>query len=126
MPPTIMIVDDDEQILTLVEILLRRQGYQVVKAQSAYSALEFLDSTLPDLMLLDYMMPGMNGLELCEQVRLHPKATRVPVLMLSAMDSEEFIRLSSIAGANGHIPKSEMHRRLLHEVNQYLPIAQSK
>ena len=47
-------------------------------------------------------------------------------LMLSAVDSEEFIRLSEIAGANGHIPKSEMHRRLLHEVHQYLPIAQSK
>ena len=126
MPPTIMIVDDDEQILTLVEILLRRQGYQVVKAQSPYSALEFLDVTPPDLMLLDYMMPGMNGLELCSQIRLHPNAGKMPVLMLSAVDTEEFVRLSEIAGANGHIPKSEMHRRLLHEVNKYFSAGQSK
>jgi CheY-like chemotaxis protein len=121
-----MIVDDDDQILTLVELLLRRQGYHVIKAQSPYMALELLDSTLPDLALLDYMMPGMNGLELCEQIRQHPKAGKMPVLMLSAVDSEEFIRLASIAGANGHIPKSEMHRRLLNEVPQYLPAALSK
>ena len=126
MPPTIMIVDDDDQILTLVEILLRRQGYHVLKAQSPYIALELLDSDSPDLALLDYMMPGMNGLELCAQIRLHPKADKMPVLMLSAVDSEEFVRLSEIAGANGHIPKSEMHRRLLHEINQYLPAVQSK
>jgi CheY-like chemotaxis protein len=126
MPPTIMIVDDDDQILTLVEILLHRQGYHVLKAQSPYAALELLDSAAPDLALLDYMMPGMNGLELCEQIRLHPKAAKLPVLMLSAVDSEEFIRLSAIAGANGHIPKSEMHRRLLHEINKYLPASQSK
>jgi len=72
------------------------------------------------------MMPGMNGLELCAQIRLHSKASKMPVLMLSAVDSEEFVRLSEIAGANGHIPKSEMHRRLLHEINQYLPAMQSK
>ena len=126
MPPTIMIVDDDDQILTLVEILLRRQGYHVLKAQNPYIALELLDSDAPDLAVLDYMMPGMNGLELCAQIRLHPKASKIPVLMLSAVDSEEFIRLSEIAGANGHIPKSEMHRRLLHEINQYLPATQSK
>ena len=126
MPPKIMIVDDDEQILTLVEIMLRRQGYQVVKAPNPYAALELLDSDLPDLALLDYMMPGMNGLELCGQIRLHPKAGKIPVLMLSAVDSEEFSRQSSTAGANGNIPKSEMHRRLLQEVHQYLPLAQSK
>jgi len=126
MPPTIMIVDDDDQILTLVEILLRRQGYHVLKASSPYAALELLDSHLPDLALLDYMMPGMNGLELCQQIRLHPKASKFPVLMLSAVDSEEFIRLASIAGANGHIPKSEMHRRLLTEVHKYLSASQSK
>jgi len=121
-----MIVDDDDQILTLVEILLRRQGYHVLKAQSPYAALELLDAAAPDLALLDYMMPGMNGLELCEQIRLHPKAGKLPVLMLSAVDSEEFIRMRAIAGANGNIPKSEMHRRLLHEINKYLPASQSK
>ena len=126
MPPTIMIVDDDDQILTLVEILLRRQGYHVLKAQSPYIALELLDSASPDLALLDYMMPGMNGLELCSQIRLHPNAGKMPVLMLSAVDTEEFVRLSEIAGANGHIPKSEIHRRLLQEIYQYLPAVQSK
>jgi two-component system response regulator MtrA len=121
-----MIVDDDEQILVLVEILLRRQGYHVVKAPSPYAALEILESVTPDLCLLDYMMPGMNGLELCEQIRLHPSACKVPVVMLSAVDSDEFIHNSFRAGANGHIPKSEMHRRLTREVNQFLPAVQSK
>jgi DNA-binding response OmpR family regulator len=126
MPPTILIVDDDEQILTLVEILLRRQGYQVIKAPNPYAALDVLDKSLPDLALLDFMMPGMNGIELCERIRLHPDASKMPVLMLSAVDSEEFIRDSQRAGANGHIPKSEMHRRLLHEVHQHLTPAQTQ
>lgn len=120
MPPKIMIVDDDEQILVLVEILLRRQGYQVIKAPNPYTALELLNTSVPDLCLLDFMMPGMNGVELCQRIRMHPTASNVPVLMLSAVDSEEFIRDSLEAGANGHVPKSEMHRRLLHEVRQYL------
>jgi len=126
MPSTIMIVDDDEQILTLVEILLRRQGYQVVKAPSPYVALDLLDISVPDLILLDFMMPGINGIELCHRIRMHPKGGKVPVVMLSAVASEEFIRESLKAGASGHIPKSEMHRRLLHEVAQYLPAVQSR
>ena len=126
MQPTIMIVDDDEQILVLVELLLRRQGYRVLKAATPYTALEILDDTIPDLCLLDYMMPGMNGLELCEQIRQHPSAGKVPVVMLSAVDTDEFINNSLAAGANGHISKAEMHRRLTQEVNQYLPVTQAK
>ena len=126
MPPTIMIVDDDDQILVLVEILLRRQGYQVLKAPSPTVALELLNTTIPDLFVLDYMMPGMNGLELCERIRMHPEARKAPVIMLSAVDNEEFARISADAGANGSIPKSEMHRRLLKEVREYLSLAQSR
>lgn len=126
MQPTIMIVDDDEQILVLVEILLRRQGYIVLKAPTPYAALEILQETTPDLCLLDYMMPGMNGIELCEQIRKHPTASKMPVVMLSAVDTDEFINNSRSAGANGHISKSEMHRRLTNEVNQYLPAKQIK
>lgn len=126
MPPTIVIVDDDEQILMLVDILLRRQGYQVMKCANAYVALELLETVTPDLMILDYMMPGMNGLELCQQVRVHPQASHTPILMLSAVDTDEFARDSQNAGANANIPKSEMHRRLVNEVLQYVPIAQSK
>ncbi len=83
-------------------------------------------TTIPDLCLLDYMMPGMNGIELCEQIRQHPLASSVPVIMLSAVDGDDFINESIQAGANGHIPKSQMHRRLLDEVQQHLPAAQSK
>jgi DNA-binding response OmpR family regulator len=126
MPPTIVIVDDDEQILMLVDILLRRQGYQVMKCPNAYAALELLETVTPDLLILDYMMPGMNGLELCQQVRVHPEACKTPILMLSAVDTDEFARDSQNAGANANIPKSEMHRRLVNEVMQYVPIAQSK
>ena len=123
MPPTIVIVDDDEQILMLVDILLRRQGYQVVKCPNAYAALELLETTTPDLLILDYMMPGMNGLELCQQVRVHPDASKMPILMLSAVDTDEFAADSREAGANGNIPKSEMHRRLVKEVMEYVPVA---
>ena len=126
MPFTVMVVDDDDQILVLVEILLRRQGYTVLKAPSPYAALDLLRDHTPDLFLLDYMMPGMNGVELCQHLRTQPTTQTTPVVMLSAVDSEEFIRISREAGANGHIPKSEMHRRLAQDIHQYLPTAQSK
>ena len=120
-----MIVDDDDQILVLIEILLRRQGYQVLKAPSAASALEQLKTNTPDLFILDYMMPGMNGIELCQQIRLDPKVCKAPVIMLSALDNEAFFHQCVEAGADGTIAKSEMHRRLLSEVRDYLALAQS-
>lgn len=126
MPFSVMVVDDDEQILVLVEILLRRQGYTVLKAPSPYVALDILSTTPPDLILLDYMMPGMNGVELCAHIRTNLGMTKVPIVMLSAVDTEEFIRISTEAGANGQIPKAEMHRRLVQEMHHYLPTAQSK
>src|SRR5215204_3247976 len=116
MPFSVMVVDDDEQILVLVEILLRRQGYSVLKAPSPFAALNLLGSNTPDLILLDYMMPGMNGVELCAHIRTTLGLTKVPIVMLSAVDTEEFIRVSSEAGANGQIPKAEMHRRLVQEI----------
>lgn len=125
MPFTVMVVDDDDQILVLVEILLRRQGYTVLKAPSPYAALDLLRDHTPDLFLLDYMMPGMNGVELCQHLRTLPAARNTPIVMLSALDNEEFVRISRDAGANGHIPKSEMHRRLAQDIQQYLSAAQS-
>ena len=122
----ILVVDDDQQVRSTIVRGLTALGYAVREAAGGADALALIGEQKPQLIVLDYMMPGMNGLELCEQIRLHPTAGKMPVLMLSAVDSEEFIRLSVIAGANGHIPKSEMHRRLLHEVNQYLPAIQSK
>ncbi|HVU14364.1 MAG TPA: response regulator [Phototrophicaceae bacterium] len=126
MPPTIMIVDDDEQILLLVEILLRRQGYQVQKVSNPATAIDLINTTPPDLFVLDYMMPGMNGIELLQHIRLHPNVQNAPVIMLSAVNSEEFTRESFEAGANANIPKSEMHRRLLKEVREFLASAPSR
>lgn len=125
MPYTVMVVDDDDQILVLVEILLRRQGYSVLKAPSSHAALDLLRDQIPDLFLLDYMMPGMNGIELCQHLRTLPMTRNTPVVMLSALDNDEFVRISRDAGANGHIPKSEMHRRLAQDIHQYLSAAQS-
>ncbi len=126
MPPMIMIVDDDEQVLTLVELLLRRQGYQVMKALSAAAALELLNTSQPDLFILDYMMPGMNGIELCEQLRSDPVWGKAHILMLSAVDTDDYVHQCMVAGADSCIAKSEMHRRLLSEVQQRLSIPQTK
>jgi len=87
MPPTIMIVDDDDQILTLVEILLRRQGYHVLKAQSPYIALELLDSASPDLALLDYMMPGMEPIACVGALRKLAERDVEIVLVTAAVDA---------------------------------------
>lgn len=61
----ILVVDDEVGALTLIGIMLERGGFEVLKARDAYAALELLENHKPDLIILDVMMPGMNGIELC-------------------------------------------------------------
>ncbi len=65
----ILVVDDEIGALTLIGIMLERGGFEVLKARDAKTALEVLDGTVPDLIILDVMMPGMNGIDLCQVIR---------------------------------------------------------
>ncbi|MFH1439845.1 MAG: response regulator [Candidatus Woesearchaeota archaeon] len=80
----VLIVDDEPHIVNLIKLSLNKDKYNVNGAYSAREALMLMDKSLPDLVVLDLMMPGVNGYELCKALRENPKTREIPILILSA------------------------------------------
>lgn len=99
--PRILVVDDEAPIRNLVVALLEDDGYIVEAAPAAPDVLERLTDRLPDLILLDVMMPGMDGLELLALLRADPRCSSIPVVIMSAA----YTRKDAVAGADDLLPK---------------------
>ena len=101
----VLIVDDDPTALTTMEAILAGDGYQLDFAESGSAALEKANQLQPDLILLDVMMPGMSGFEVCRRLRATPKLAEVPIIILTALDDRSS-RLQGIeAGADDFLLK---------------------
>src|SRR5262245_56877329 len=101
----ILVVDDDREILTLLTFMLSRRGYIVETAQDGFSALEKLASSTPDLFIIDIMMPGMSGFELCTRIRERCETAQIPIIICSADANPENRQRGLAVGANDFIPK---------------------
>jgi two-component system, OmpR family, alkaline phosphatase synthesis response regulator PhoP len=84
MPKKILAVDDEKHIVRLVQVNLERQGYEVITASDGKEALEKVASEHPDLLVLDVMMPYMDGFEVLQNLRRNPETREIPVIMLTA------------------------------------------
>lgn len=82
--PKIMVVDDEPDVVRLVEFILQKEGFEVVTSSDGRTALDMLEPEKPDLVILDIMMPLMDGMEVLRQIRSHRTTSRVPVIMLTA------------------------------------------
>jgi two-component system, OmpR family, phosphate regulon response regulator PhoB len=120
----IMVVDDEAHILLLLDITLKRRGFTVLKANDPYAALIMLDSVTPDLFILDVMMPGMDGLELCRQIRARPETAQTPIMMLSARYDQRSVERGLAAGANTYLSKLSLHADLVPQIRDMLAIGQ--
>lgn len=116
---TILVVDDDVNILALQQILFTRHGYNVETASSGFKALEILNRLVPDVIVMDVMMPGMNGIELCRQLRSMARTQHIPIIVFSAKVDSDTLNETARAGATCFLSKSESHHRLLSEVRQF-------
>ncbi|WP_300633569.1 EAL domain-containing response regulator [Pseudomonas sp.] len=104
-PATLLIVDDEPQVRKLLETLLQHEGYQTLSASSGEEALQWVAQQPPDLILLDIMMPGMDGYEVATQLKSNPVTANIPIIMLSAL-SESSARVSGLeTGAEEFISK---------------------
>ncbi len=117
MSSTILIVDDEIAGLHTLESILDGQGYQIVMAQNGPEALKKTRELLPDVILLDVMMPGMDGFEVCRQIRNDPMLAEIPIIMITALDDRKSLLLGLEAGADDYITKPydryELRARLL-------------
>ncbi len=101
----ILIVDDDPQARLLLTYILKRKGFEVMEAESGPAALVRVGSDSPDLVLLDVMMPGMDGFEVCTKLRSDPTVNRLPIVMLTAKTDVEAHERGMRAGANDYLTK---------------------
>jgi diguanylate cyclase (GGDEF)-like protein/PAS domain S-box-containing protein len=103
--PAILIVDDAPDNLSLLRSMLLQQGYQTFIATSGERAIDIAQRIQPDLVLLDIVMPGMDGLETCRRMKAHPATARIPVIFMSARDELDDIVSGFDIGAADYIPK---------------------
>lgn len=96
-----------------------------MQAESALEALDMLDELTPDLFILDNMMPGMSGIELCRQLRGRAQTAQTPIVMLSAMSDEKTIQEALDAGANDYLSKLTVLSGLNEKIRSYFNGAQS-
>jgi adenylate cyclase len=117
----ITVVDDTPQNVKLLEATLEPRGYQVISASSGEEALEKIAAEQPDLVLLDVVMPGMDGYEVCRRLRADPATALLPVVMITASGDEQ--KLAAIeAGADDFIPKPFDQAELVARIRSLLRI----
>ncbi|HBU98044.1 MULTISPECIES: phosphate regulon transcriptional regulator PhoB [Thalassospira] len=105
MDPTVLIVEDEAAIVTMLRYNLEREGMQVVEAGDGDEALKIMAETHVDLVLLDWMLPVMSGIEVCRQIRRKPESRDVPVIMVTAR-GEEGDRIRGLdTGADDYVTK---------------------
>lgn len=102
---TILIVEDEEDLRELVKHSLQRENFNVLEAESGEVALRLMDRVLPDLILLDLMLPGDDGLEICRKLKRDARTKAIPVIMMTACGEERDIILGLELGADDYIVK---------------------
>ena len=101
----VLVVDDDELILEILRTILDLEEFDVVTAPDGDIALQVIDREKPDVVVLDVMMPGMDGFEVCRTIKADPKTARTPVVLLTALDREEDRNAGKEAGADAFLTK---------------------
>jgi len=125
-PATILVVDDEPDMLELIEYTLRLAGYEVLTAASGGDALKGAQGCLPDLILLDLMLPDLDGISVCELLRRLPSTRTVPILVLTAMVGQELPARVARAGAAECLRKPFQPRDLVRCIQDALAVAEAR
>ena len=118
---TILVVDDQAQNIRLLDAVLSPRGYRVLTAESGEEALDLLREEQPHVVLLDIMMPGMDGYEVCRRIRENPDTAYLPVVMITASDTQEKVRAIE-AGADDFVTKPFDQAELLARVKSLVRV----
>lgn len=117
-----LVVDDDPTQQLIISKLLKKIGLDVIVASDGVEALEQIKSTSPVLVILDILMPRMNGYEVCQQLKSSEKTQHLPVIMYSGQEREcNFLNNSSNSGADAYLSKLCRPQELINTIHQLLP-----
>lgn len=116
----ILVVEDEESLLKLESILLSSKGYSVTGVMDGKSALEEVNANKPDLVILDIMLPEMDGFEVCQKIKENPETRHIPVVMLTAKkNSQDFARGRQV-GSDAYITKPFKSSKVLDTIQELL------
>jgi CheY-like chemotaxis protein len=118
--PAILIVDDSVLIATSIKMILEPKGYEVLDASSGADGLKLAESKLPKLILLDMIMPGMDGIETLVRLKSNPKTAAIPVLMVTGNQMGKDVEKAFGYGATGYIVKPVDAERLLAKISSII------
>ena len=118
--PTIVVVEDDPDLLEVLKESLAREGYQVKTANNGIDGLKLIKDTAPDLVCLDVMMPGMDGIEVCRELRADKSLRGLPIMMLTAKGDESDVVLGLGVGADDYVTKPARPKELIARVRALL------
>jgi two-component system response regulator ResD len=117
---SVLIVDDEPMARTLLRLMLVRAGFNVSEAEDGFDALEKVQASQPDIILLDVMMPGMDGFSVCEELRQRKETSNLPIIMLSAKTDLDSINKGLRVGATKYLTKPISPEDLTRHVNDVL------
>ena len=122
MAKKILIVDDEASIIVPLQFLMEQNGYEVMVAFSGEEAMETIAQTPPDLILLDIMLPVIDGFEVCQRVRENTDWQQIPIILLTAMGSETNVAKGLALGANAYITKPFSNADVIRKVKDLLSL----
>jgi DNA-binding response OmpR family regulator len=118
--PLIVVVEDETDIQDIITYNLKREGYEVLTASRGDQGLSLIQAKNPDLVILDIMLPGIDGLTICQQLRAAAKTKALPIIILSAKEEESDVVIGLGLGADDYMPKPFSPRELLARVKALL------
>ncbi|MDY6793366.1 MAG: response regulator [Thermodesulfobacteriota bacterium] len=120
MPKQILIVDDEPSIIVPVQFLMEQNGYEVMVAFSGEEAMEIIAEKKVDLILLDIMLPVIDGFEVCQRVRENPRWDGIKIILLTALGSDANVEKGLALGADAYITKPFSNIEIVDKVKQLL------
>jgi CheY-like chemotaxis protein len=120
MTPVVLVVDDDEDNIRIISTMLLARGYEVRLARNGRGAVESIRQQRPDLVLLDVMMPGMDGMQVLDAIRADPRLASLPVILVTAKTEDHDLLEGYRAGAQYYVTKPFTSRQLLYAISLVL------
>lgn len=117
---TILIADDEEDLRLLVQVTLEHPSYRILTAVDGCAAMDAVCTHIPDLLILDWMMPGLNGCEVVQKIRLRSDTARIPIVMLTAKDGLDAREQMASLNLAGYLVKPFSPLELIQKVREVL------